>query len=319
MIAISLMVFGAACNKGSTEGDSETAGIGDHFVSDGGSGGSIELELTGDLSVGGQTGFFVRLRDPQGQPLEFVRVFCESERGLAIIEPSSGGVAYESTGADGNMSGVVGGLLPGSFLLECRAPQGYNLVARQTVRVTGTVPDGFAGFPGAAGGNLGGGVIIDNSPDSDDIALAAFTVNDGEDDVTAVDIIQTSDCDGDVDTVDPEPFYASTFTITVRNPTGQRLFIETVGLSVAQSSTVTSLVELATCEVAPNSSATCTGPFADFSGSTLDDKALAGSGVSFEVGTFNVSAEVSGTTENGESFTLTGGRALTFDGFNNCG
>ena len=158
----------ASCGGGGdTDGGASTGdqGNGPTLVSNGGFGSKMTIELENDdgieIPTAGQAKFLVKATDPNGQPLSFIRIFCESEKGLAILEPSSGGVAFENTNSRGAFSGVLGGVAPGSFMLECRAPQGFNLVARKHFKVTGAVPEGFDGFPGAAGGNLGGGVIVD--------------------------------------------------------------------------------------------------------------------------------------------------------------
>ena len=60
------------CNKGNTNGENGgDTSIGDQFVSDGGAGGTISIDIVGNLTVGGTVGFFVTLRDPSGAPLEF--------------------------------------------------------------------------------------------------------------------------------------------------------------------------------------------------------------------------------------------------------
>jgi hypothetical protein len=151
---------------GDTDGGGAAQGAldADPFVDNGGAGANLEIEINSDnkeVGVGEEVEFRVHVTDPNGQPLQFVRVFCDSELGVAIIEPSANGVAIESTNANGYMSGSIGGVTPGSFLLECRSQSGFNLVDRITVRVTGTVLPGFQGFPGAAGGTLGGGRVME--------------------------------------------------------------------------------------------------------------------------------------------------------------
>jgi hypothetical protein len=141
-------------------GDNGQAEVTDPLVADGAAGGALEIILNdsdGIIGVGQRVGFFVRATDAQGSPTPFLRIICDSERGVSILEPSRGGVAVEMTGENGEMSGQIGGLTPGSYVLECRSQQGFNLRDRVTVIVSGTAPNGFTGFPGAAGGNLGGG------------------------------------------------------------------------------------------------------------------------------------------------------------------
>jgi hypothetical protein len=146
-------------NGRDTSGDSQSDVVG-QFVSDGGAGATLTINATGPIAVGQRISFTVTALDPSGLPLSFIRISCESEEGIAILEPSRNGVAFESTGAGGVMSGVLGGLVPGSYVLECRGPQGFNLVDRISLLVVGSA-DGFDGFPGAAGGELGGGLLVD--------------------------------------------------------------------------------------------------------------------------------------------------------------
>jgi hypothetical protein len=161
LVVAALLIVGC---RGNTDGG-DAAVTADtpsgQYSSDGAAGASLTIRVSGSVTVGGRTGFSVTALDPTGAPLAYIRIFCESEQGIAILEPSSGGVAFEHTGPTGFMSGVLGGLLPGSYILECRGPQGFNLVDRVSINVTGSAPSGFTGFPGAAGGNLGGGVITD--------------------------------------------------------------------------------------------------------------------------------------------------------------
>ncbi len=163
----------ASCSGGDTDGGAATAdaGPGSIYVADGASGSTMKIELEGaeTIPTAGRVNFKITATDPNGAPLSYIRINCETEHGIAIIEPSRGGVAFETTNAEGKLSGVFGGLAPGSFLVECRAPQGYNLVARASYKVVGEIPEGFDGFPGAAGGNLGGGVIV--PPSAEDVAV----------------------------------------------------------------------------------------------------------------------------------------------------
>ena len=99
--ALALIAAGsfAACNnsQGNTDGGSAVSnlGTGNIPVSDGGFGAKLSLSINGvpssaapTLSVGDITEFTVFAQDPRGQGLKYQRVFCESEKGIAIIEPS---------------------------------------------------------------------------------------------------------------------------------------------------------------------------------------------------------------------------------------
>jgi hypothetical protein len=230
----------SACS-GDTDGGGaaeDAQGPGDPVVSDGGFGATLKIVL-GDESIGvGDTStYHVELRDPVGNPIPFIRIFCETERGVAIVEPSVNGVAFEHTDFYGNMSGVIGGVLPGSFLMECRAQQGFNLYDRKTVKVTGDVPLGFEGFPGAAGGNLGGGVIVDTTPDVDDgvglrISSLQFEDAGGPTNVGPLDLTADDDCNNDGTATDAEPFEFTNFQIGITNETTEDVTIQSASFVI---------------------------------------------------------------------------------------
>lgn len=144
-----------ACGSGDTDGGA-ASGYTDQVdgpVSDGGFGSTLTITLDGggnEIAVGDRVGFLVDARDPQGLPLAYQRVFCATEHGLVLVEPTT---SFEHTNANGRMSGVLGCEVGGSFLLECRLEEGFNLRARKTFRCEG---DGTADYPGAVGGSLGG-------------------------------------------------------------------------------------------------------------------------------------------------------------------
>lgn len=308
--------FLLACGSGGTDGGEPEAGA--QFVADGGAGGSITISVKGSLTVTGTTAFSVNLRDASGAPLAFVTISCESERGIAIIEPSLNGIAQEATGPDGSMSGILGGLLPGSYMLECRGPQGFGLIARTRIGISGTVPDGFAGFPGAAGGNLGGGQVIDDTPipgvDSDAVVVtsSSFTDAGGTTPFGApIDTTQNGDCDGDPATVDPEPFTFVNYGTVVSNNSNLRIFIDSISIDVldgqAASSTGTQSKNI---EIAPRNNATITGLFIDH------PNYVAGS--STQNGTFDAIITVTFTTEEGDTFSVTDRTSVSLANVNNC-
>jgi len=219
----------SACERGNTDGGSgvDTAeNTFPEFVSDGGAGGRLEIDLnSSNVGLGGESGFFVRAFGPNGDPLDGIRISCDTERGLNLIEPTSGG---QLTGLDGAMSGRLCGNSPGSFTLECRAPVGFGLVDRETVVVRGD-GSGFNGCPGVDGGLPGGG-----AEDFGQLVLSAINYSDagGTSSSGPIDISQNLDCDGDGtgqdldgdgmpddDNVpdDFEPFEFTRFTLTVQN------------------------------------------------------------------------------------------------------
>ena len=125
------------------------------FVATEDSVGSIDLWVrTTDMPVSGVSGFIVSVRNSSGAPVQNIQIACDTELGLALIEPSTGS---EMTDSHGQMSGKVGCEVPGSLILGCRLPIGVNRRKFVTIKCRGPIPDGFFGFPGAAGGGLGYG------------------------------------------------------------------------------------------------------------------------------------------------------------------
>jgi hypothetical protein len=225
LVGVGLLSF-TGC-QGNTDGGSAASpdysdGV---FTGDDSSTGTIRLVLNdSQLQVGDKSGFKVYVADGQGQPVPNVRVVCDSEQGVALIEPTSG---YELTNADGVMSGVIGCAAPGSFQMVCRLSIGSNRRQFVSVACTGDVPAGFAGFPGAGGGGLGGGtqtgdngdVRITNAGFEDDGTYTATTVPSD----ASIDISQSADCDGVATTADVEPFYDTYAVLEVENNFEERV------------------------------------------------------------------------------------------------
>lgn len=316
-LSASVALFASACDQGDTGGGLDNTTNGTILVSDGGFGGSLSIEVTGGLSVGETVGFFVRAFDPTGAPYEFIRIFCESERGIAILEPSSGGVAFESTDDSGTMSGVIGGVAPGSYILECRGPIGFQLVDRVSIVITGDTPAGFTGFPGAAGGNLGGGFIEDDPEFGEGevfVSDASITTVGGT--TNQVDIIQNGDCDGSAMTIDPEPFGIDGYSLSISNPTQSTIEIDSVTFSIAELG-VTSTSQLNQDTLAANSTASLTGFFTAFDGGLT--KRFAGTTVAVPAGTFNVTFTIRGSfLDESRTFSVTRSVTILADNFNNC-
>lgn len=145
-------------------GSSTGGGVGDYsgtqFVSDETTTGRVMLDLTKDeIPVGSTAGFRFHVLDSNGDGVPSTSVACDSENGVALIEPSLG---REMTDSNGQISGVWGCENPGSYLVGCRVATGGNKREFATIRCTGDVPVGFTGFPGAGGGGLGtGGGAVD--------------------------------------------------------------------------------------------------------------------------------------------------------------
>jgi len=246
VLCLSVYAFGCGGRGDTANNNDPNAGSGTPFVSDGGSGSTLKIEFEGsgnELGVTQQREFKVIATDPQGNPLSYIRVFCESERGIAILEPSSGGVAFESTSLNGIMSGVIGGLAPGSYLMECRGPQGFNLIARASLKITGEVPEGFAGFPGAAGGNLGGGFLFD-PPTSDELVVVEVlfsTISNPEPSRVADVDLNQGVCVGPPPF--PEPYGPDNFVMSVTNTFIERVTLLSVELEVPNGQGATFVTE----------------------------------------------------------------------------
>ena len=197
----------------------------DVFIGDETSTGSIRVQLNqSNLPVGQTAGFKVFVYDSTGQPIANTRVICDTEQGVALIEPTSG---YELTNGDGVMSGVIGCAAPGSYQMVCRLSVGANRRQFVSVGCTGDVPAGFAGFPGAGGGGLGGGTQT-NDDGEIQITDAGFD-DDGDYTSTtvptdaSVDIVQTADCDVSTVTQDTEPFFDTYAVLNVENNLEERV------------------------------------------------------------------------------------------------
>lgn len=176
LIGAALLTGLYACG-GDTDGGagSGDAAIVDGPVSDGGFGASLEITLSSggnEIGVGDREHFFVDALDPQGLPLAHQRVFCSTEGELVLVEPTT---EFEHTNSRGRMSGILGCMREGSFMVECRLEQGFNLKAQKHIQCQG---DGTALYPGAVGGSLGGGVAGDAVTISAAEDTAATTTDD---------------------------------------------------------------------------------------------------------------------------------------------
>lgn len=317
---------------GDTDGGSagDAALVSNPFVDNGGAGAKIELEIEStdnQVGVGEEVPFRVRVTDPQGAPLQFVRIFCDTELGVAITEPARNGVAVETTSARGYMSGSIGGVTPGSYIMECRAQAGFNLVDRVSVRVTGQVLAGFQGFPGAAGGNLGGGRIVDRTPDANDgngVRISSITVSDASSSSSSSGVVLDVVRNGCRDTATPptctsEPFTFNTFTLSIKNDTGANAFINTV--EVRQGSRTVVSAQGVPAEVKKGGgSSDITGIFTTSINCSADKCFNTGgtNNLSIGVGSRNYTFIVTGTTEAGDSFEISRTAAILFDSVNNC-
>lgn len=220
------VLLGCMGGQGSTDGGSaENPNFADdQFVAGDDTTGSMKLVLSQEsISVGDTASFTVHVQNASGAPVSNINVACDSESGVAIVEPQRG---YEMTGSSGTMSGVIGCERPGSFQMVCRLSVGANRRKFVGVKCTGDVPAGFQGFPGAGGGGLGGGV--QNNDDGDVRIVEAGFSDDNNTSQTgsSIDIAQDSDCDNDSNTVDIEPFFDTYVTLKVENNLAEQVRFE---------------------------------------------------------------------------------------------
>ena len=214
-----LGVLGCLGGQGSTDGGSGADGNfrDDVFVSDDISTGTVELEVqNSSLGIGETSPFTVRVLNARRQPVQQINVVCDSEEGIAIIEPQRG---YELTSDSGVVSGVIGCESPGNFQMVCRLSVGANKRKFAGVQCSGEVPSGFNGFPGSAGGGLGGGSQTDGNEGGVRITSISFKDGANQDTSTpSIDIVfDSTDCDPDTDGIQPEFFTDTQAVITVRN------------------------------------------------------------------------------------------------------
>jgi hypothetical protein len=330
--------FTTSCDQGDTSGGSHATTPGTILVADGNFGGSLSISVRGSLSVGGTVGFFVTALDPTGAPYKFLRITCDTEEGLALLEPTNpaGSTAgVEQTDTNGNMSGVLGGEAPGSFVLECRGPDGFQLVAKVSIVVAGPIPAGFAGFTGAGGGGLGGGVVNPDPDLSDDgvtITNVRFVTFGGTTNTADIDIVFTSDCDGDgngpgdptttpptpAGTIDPEPFGFDDYLLDISNPLAAAVKIDSVAFTVIGAG-ATSSVQLNQVNIDSKGTVNLQGPFAIPTG-VGGSKTYAGTGVLVPLGLDNVTFTITGSLLDGtQPFTVTKSAVVIADGFSRCG
>ena len=319
------------CSSGST--NNEETDFGDNFVSS--DSGSLRLVVSdSSLAVGQITSFSVQARGVDGSGASDVRVTCDSEAGLAITEPTSvnddlaGNASTGFTDDFGDLSGGAGCERAGSYRIRCSAA---NMSSATSIRCEG---DGFASFAGSAGGGLGGGVT-DTQDDVDDLAGVIFRtlqlapgVSDGGEFGTQVDINQdVCEVNPDSGEVIFEPFVTDSFSFEVENRTDTRITFTTFEFSVPEASGSGTaaynsgpvsflLVVDAGSETTP---ATGSAQVPSFLTTNGGDKRGAGVGFIFgQIGDRNVTVRLTGTDEQGDSFSISATTTIDFLNLNNC-
>jgi hypothetical protein len=323
----------AGCNGDTDGGKAADQNFHDTpFVPNEDNSGSINLDVNEEeLNVADTTGFRVFVKDAAGQAVDGVTIACDSELGVAILEPTTGA---EITDSFGQISGRIGCATPGSYLFGCRLPVGGNLRQFVTIRCGGAIPTGFSGFAGAAGGGLGTG----GSDTSDDggvggvdngsLRITNVVVDDSGSggDGVQVDTVFTQDCDNVATTITPETFGDTFAKITVVNNTNSTIKFTSLKVNVPGVGTSSSIAFLGdAAEVAgEGDTATLTALVFSVVGPGGGDKYLIRGSKANNlpigaIGVKNVTFSLTGTTGQGETVTVRGTTALSFAGYNNCG
>ena len=329
IVILSCVVFIAGC-AGDTDGGSaaDDTGQDSAFVATDESVGSINVSVRQDpIAVASTSNFSVSVKDNNGAGVPGLVIACDTEEGLAIVEPTTG---MEISDSYGSISGIVGCEAPGSFQFACRAPVGGFRRDFVTDHCQGDVPSGFTGFPGAAGGGLGtGGVSIPDdggSPggaDSDDIRVTSsgvLTIFSSDTPTFQIDISQGV-CGTGTD-ITAEPFSDDLATFTIKNNTNQTFRFTRMRYSVsnaaANGATFSSSSVSFVCEVAPGETTTdCRGIFTQ---ANSGGKRFVGatSNISSSSAVRRVKFTLVGTNDSGEEVEISSALSLSFENINAC-
>ena len=317
------------CGGGKTDGGSQSFD-GQIFVSDEETVGRVEIVL-GDssLSLGETVDFQAFARTSSGAPIRDLRLVCDSEAGVRILEPVSSDIpprAFQLTNDAGAISGVIGCDAPGSFAFGCRMPTGANRRQFVTVKCSGERPAGFSGFPGSAGGGLGGGAVTPPDEASGIIRVTNVKFTPIGSSTTsanseAIDVVRDNciTC-SDLSQV-PEPFSDDYVSLTVKSNSLSRVTLTGVQYEVAgvgRSEVLPITAEIAPATAGTNSEATVSVlvfraavPFKEF---------VIGSGreISDDTGFKGVTFTVFGETALGKSVSASGSTTISFNNYNNC-
>ena len=325
----------AACSGGTGDPATNEDFAGDEFVASDDETGSISLEVIETLlPVGEVTGFRVLVTNAMGSPVPGIQVSCDTEAGLAILEPTTG---TEITDQYGQISGKLGCAAPGSLIVACRLPVGANKRKLVTVRCEGPIPEGFSGFPGAAGGGLGtGGVVVpaatatsdDANPPENVRITGVLAYDEGNlcsgTSTTSIDLIQGT-C-GTGSEAEPEPFFDTAIGVSVLNESGEVVRFTSLEYSVENVDgfgtqfNSTSIALVGTLEVAPDGGSTsfCTIFAVAASGGASNKKFIGADSTIAFTGLRNVTVRIHGRTASGVEVSLSARTALTFNNYNRC-
>lgn len=341
-----LVLTMASCgssNTGDTDGGVAEDRVYDTFaeINESDSRGRLEIELiNSDPQLGDVTGFFVRAFGENNMPLDFVRISCDTEEGINLIEPFDKAALTDATGT---MSGKFCGNSPGSFQIQCRAPVGFGLAASDTIIVRGETGDGFEGCPGATGGLPGGGFT---DLGSIFITRLQFTDAGGTTFNGPIDLSRNPDCNGDgVGTqisVDPEtgepifddanpgddvePFEFLRYEVEIQNNLVGAFTIDTITFNFIGPGGQFSSNPIGVVQTVPGVSSTLNNSNGTESGESRVIQGIMenlgnfiGTNVAIGPGLYAVNVIIDGTrSATGERTRLSVDTTLTFDFVNNC-
>lgn len=322
---VAMLVALVSCG-GTSGGDKDFSG--QAFVADESVGSIFFSTLPSEIQVSRVAGFAVGVKNGNGEAVPSLTISCDTEQGLALIEPTSG---REITDSTGSISGKVGCERPGSYQIGCRLPVGANKRVFERVVCTGEIPDTFTGFPGAGGGGLGGGSLVSDDAGPGGTSLEGFgiqstKVNDGETEGTfTVDTTQVNTC-GD-DGTDTEPFGDASVEFGFLNETNSTVSCDTYTMTVAGVGTFGPIAVGGAIDggFAPNGGeATITVPLAIAQGDGTKTWAGSATAISSSTGFKNVSfsfacnKDTGDASDVGEDVTVTKAVGVTFANVNRC-
>jgi hypothetical protein len=331
LIMFSLACFMTACTGNTGSGDAPENFGGTTFVS-GDETGTITLSVntgsTNRLAVADTATFSVSVKNADGGPVAQALISCETESGLALIEPTSG-VAF--TDGFGTISGRIGCATPGSKQMVCGIA-GTTKRQFTTIVCTGEVPTGFDGFAGSGGGNLGGGVA--DFQDSNIRITALDFFDDGTAGSTNSIDTQQNICDIEVDeddneTIILEPFFDTSVQVTVVNNLNSSVLFNSLRYSV-QNATGPGTATFNSGNIALTGEGlslgangeedTITSLIFDVVGGSKHFVGSQGAtqAIPANLGFRTVTVTLLGTTALGESVQVSGSTTLSFDDFNRC-
>jgi len=296
-LAIAVVGLLTACENGDTDGG-EAVDVSDNtfpeFVSNGG---SLRIDPTvSRLNLGDKGGFFVRVRDADGAPLDGIRITCSAENGIALFSGVN-----EITNDNGEVSGNFCGVAGGSFILECRAPVGFGLIDRETIVVS---HDGdIAGCDKFSSGTATGTVNALSADLSfgNDIRIDGISYKDAGGNTTSGPLdIEAGVCTDGTD----EPFSPIQFSISLDNDTGEAFTTSSVSFTFSGSGGVISTGPLAVATVDGD---TVTGVLQNVEGLTTTGP-----------GVYAVTLDVDIEAADGSVARITAQSSVTFGPADNC-